>query len=1099
MKKLFRKIMATVITVSMALSAVPAFAADDGYINIYNSQGIFGGAPNDINRNVESSHVVRSDGFGSKPANDNFAAITAPATTKIHLYNNTNITWDDANKTRFFVVEMDFVPVAGIKEVRLWQTSNHLSQAFDLSGANKKDWNHIKFEIDLSTNRIGVELNGEKVRDTNLAQLPNWERMPQIRIQFESDGVGDTAGNMVLYSDNIKMYTTDTADEVFMNDGFTYNLSSGRPYTITKTASKSYVSGAGGKAVNDSALDIVMDGNDTYLGINIPVKSKYVKVQYNIMPKENFNLVYNQARNTVLHYNQIGVTDSSTESHRRMLRNQWNKVELLLENKTGYIDTTEAIEFTTEAYANGFIASASQTRGKNQEKEGAANDVFPLRIRVDGANAEFMIDDLKIMTSDTTPFTIDGSVGLQGKAKAIAEPTQIANGTVSAYDTTKVSDFSADGATVRVFTDKTYNKELAETDVLSVGNVIVTEDSNKRIKYYDVTEVTQDPALQPINVDENYDNQSYGVIGTPIKGNGSFVSGVAGKASEDYSMKIDKITTSGAPDVYLEYQAVPSAAEFITVEYNILPDQYLSELYLGTRASNAFGNVINGNALIKGRWNNIKYIFKNPDTSKTAIGDSCNMTADIYINGKCIVSNGDAAAKLTEYGKYQIRFVAIANENTSPMTLYYDDIRIKTYTSMPSADVNIPELIIDPNCGMVDNDARTILAYSGTVLDDIDTRAFNIVAYTDNTFTEQVTGTGELSVGNIIVISSTDKDMFYYTVVPGSMTIDLMEFAYSSDNTSYADASKTDIKNGYYKYTVTASNTTNDNKNVTAIIALYNSADKLENVAVNTLNIPSGSTATEVSALLQITNAAAGMKIKTFVWDTLENAKPYETDPIRILVIGNSITQHGASSSLGWNGTWGMAASAEDKDYVHQLIAKIKTKTTDYEIMYRNISEFEKYFYDFGKFVTDNYKDLADFDADIIIATFGANCNNSNNEVDPEYNAPYAFSAAYYENIINFFNVDGNAKVIAGKTVLTTNAVLSAIDAAAALHPEWKLVDMTSYTGDEYNATSYYKSYPDVFASNIREAVIGHPGDKAMEAMANDLWRVLPDIMDSVR
>ncbi|MDY3930056.1 MAG: hypothetical protein SOZ34_11990, partial [Clostridia bacterium] len=108
MKKLFKKIMATVITASMALSALPAFAADGGYINISNSQGISGG---NIWKNPEATYEVKSDGFGSKPAGDNFAAITSPATTKIHLYNANAITWYDVNKTRILNVEMDFVPV----------------------------------------------------------------------------------------------------------------------------------------------------------------------------------------------------------------------------------------------------------------------------------------------------------------------------------------------------------------------------------------------------------------------------------------------------------------------------------------------------------------------------------------------------------------------------------------------------------------------------------------------------------------------------------------------------------------------------------------------------------------------------------------------------------------------------------------------------------------------------------------------------------------------------------------------------------------------------------------------------------------------------
>lgn len=43
----------------------------------------------------------------------------------------------------------------------------------------------------------------------------------------------------------------------------------------------------------------------------------------------------------------------------------------------------------------------------------------------------------------------------------------------------------------------------------------------------------------------------------------------------------------------------------------------------------------------------------------------------------------------------------------------------------------------------------------------------------------------------------------------------------------------------------------------------------------------------------------------------------------KLLVIGDSITKHAPAEKLGWTSDWGMAASAEDKDYVHLVHAKI--------------------------------------------------------------------------------------------------------------------------------------------------------------------------------
>lgn len=50
-----------------------------------------------------------------------------------------------------------------------------------------------------------------------------------------------------------------------------------------------------------------------------------------------------------------------------------------------------------------------------------------------------------------------------------------------------------------------------------------------------------------------------------------------------------------------------------------------------------------------------------------------------------------------------------------------------------------------------------------------------------------------------------------------------------------------------------------------------------------------------------------------------------------ILFMGNSITQNAPAPDLKWYGTWGMAASAPENDYLHQTVSLLKEKGMDVE------------------------------------------------------------------------------------------------------------------------------------------------------------------------
>ena len=63
----------------------------------------------------------------------------------------------------------------------------------------------------------------------------------------------------------------------------------------------------------------------------------------------------------------------------------------------------------------------------------------------------------------------------------------------------------------------------------------------------------------------------------------------------------------------------------------------------------------------------------------------------------------------------------------------------------------------------------------------------------------------------------------------------------------------------------------------------------------------------------------------------------------KILFLGNSITKHGPKADIDWSGNWGMAASAEAKDYVHVFAKALSDKqASSPDILVKNIAEFER-------------------------------------------------------------------------------------------------------------------------------------------------------------
>ena len=98
--------------------------------------------------------------------------------------------------------------------------------------------------------------------------------------------------------------------------------------------------------------------------------------------------------------------------------------------------------------------------------------------------------------------------------------------------------------------------------------------------------------------------------------------------------------------------------------------------------------------------------------------------------------------------------------------------------------------------------------------------------------------------------------------------------------------------------------------------------------------------------------------------------------PLKILILGNSITRHGPSESIGWFYDWGMAASAPEKDYVHRLYTMLTESGKDVYMMIRQAAHWERNFKDPA--CLNEYQSEKAFQADIVVFRLGENVVKEN-------------------------------------------------------------------------------------------------------------------------
>jgi hypothetical protein len=193
----------------------------------------------------------------------------------------------------------------------------------------------------------------------------------------------------------------------------------------------------------------------------------------------------------------------------------------------------------------------------------------------------------------------------------------------------------------------------------------------------------------------------------------------------------------------------------------------------------------------------------------------------------------------------------------------------------------------------------------------------------------------------------------------------------------------------------------------------------------------------------------------------------------RILFLGNSISLHGLSKEVNWTHVSGMAASSEEKDYIHRLVRQLSEEwraSIEYKIV--NIADFER---GYPTFNYDRLSDIKTFNPDLTVFQIGENVSSSELNRDEK---PFHIS---YVKLVKSIDSKNRIVCLPFWPDKQKNKVITEV----ALETNSFLVDL-SHLGSGIEPLN--------FASSERNyshpGVAIHPGDYGMENIAKTIFSV---------
>ncbi len=190
----------------------------------------------------------------------------------------------------------------------------------------------------------------------------------------------------------------------------------------------------------------------------------------------------------------------------------------------------------------------------------------------------------------------------------------------------------------------------------------------------------------------------------------------------------------------------------------------------------------------------------------------------------------------------------------------------------------------------------------------------------------------------------------------------------------------------------------------------------------------------------------------------------------RILFLGNSITLHGPNAEIGWAGNWGMAASSEDKDYVHLVTSAVAKHTgITPQIRVQNIADFERNYATYD--VDGQMKELFAFDPDLVVLAIGENV--------PALTSPES-QTQFKQGVTKILQcaLAKRHPLVVVRSCFWPDAAKDQMLRQACEEADARFVDAAPLGADPANAARSERAFQ-------HEGVAGHPGDRGMKALAD--------------